>query len=94
MHGESPRCIPEKRLRRPVVGRRHGPVRHLCAWHHRDVGDAERRSSASYVVACEKERHTAENITKWTKEALEAIGLKAEGPEGLLGQEAEGEDGH
>ena len=36
------------------------------------------------LVACEKERHTAENITKWTKEALEAIGLTAEG---LLAQE-------
>ena len=33
------------------------------------------------LVACEKERHTAENITKWTNEALEAIGLT---PEGLL----------
>ena len=27
------------------------------------------------LVACESERHTAENITKWTKEALEGIGL-------------------
>ena len=35
--------------------------------------------------ACEKERHTAENITKWTDEALEAIGLTAEG---LLGSQA------
>ena len=34
------------------------------------------------LVACEKDRHTAENITEWTKEALEAIGLTAEG---LLG---------
>jgi hypothetical protein len=33
------------------------------------------------LVACETERHTAENITKWTNEALEAIGLT---PEGLL----------
>ena len=33
------------------------------------------------LVACDKERHTAENITKWTNEALEAIGLT---PEGLL----------
>ena len=31
------------------------------------------------LVACEKERHTAENISKWTEEALEAIGLTAEG---------------
>ena len=38
------------------------------------------------LVACEKERHTAENITKWTKEALEAIGLTAEG---LMGPTAE-----
>jgi hypothetical protein len=36
------------------------------------------------LVASEKERHTAENITKWTKEELEAIGLTAVG---LLGQE-------
>ena len=27
------------------------------------------------LVACEKERHTAVNITKWTDEALKAIGL-------------------
>ena len=27
------------------------------------------------LVACEAERHTAEKITKWTKEALESIGL-------------------
>ena len=33
---------------------------------------------------------TTENITKWTKEALEAIGLTVAG---LLGQEDEGEDG-
>ena len=32
-----------------------------------------------FMVACEKERHTAENITKWTIEALEAIGVTAEG---------------
>ena len=31
------------------------------------------------LVVCESERHTAENIAKWTKEALEAIGLKSEG---------------
>ena len=31
------------------------------------------------LVACEKERHTADNISKWTDEALEAIGLTAEG---------------
>ena len=29
------------------------------------------------LVACETERHTAENITKWTKDALLGIGLKA-----------------
>ena len=29
------------------------------------------------LVACEKERHTADNITRWTTEALEAIGLTA-----------------
>ena len=27
------------------------------------------------LVACEAKRHTAENITKWTKEALESVGL-------------------
>ena len=31
------------------------------------------------LVACEKQRHTAENISKWTEEALEAIGLTAKG---------------
>ena len=30
------------------------------------------------LVACESDRHTAENIQKWTKEALEAIGLTSE----------------
>ena len=30
------------------------------------------------LVACESERHTAENIEKWTKEALEAMGLTSE----------------
>ena len=38
----------------------------------------------------EKERHTAENITKWTDEALEAIGLTAEG---LLGSRRLRSDG-
>ena len=38
------------------------------------------------LVACEKERHTAENITKWTNEALEAIGVTSEG---LLAPEAQ-----
>ena len=27
------------------------------------------------LVACEKERHTADNIKKWTKEALLDIGI-------------------
>ena len=31
------------------------------------------------LVACESERHTAENITKWTNEALKSIGLTEEG---------------
>ena len=31
------------------------------------------------LVACEKERHTAENIAKWTNDALKAIGLTKEG---------------
>ena len=31
------------------------------------------------LVACEKERHTAANIVKWTDEALKAIGLTKEG---------------
>ena len=35
------------------------------------------------LVACEKERHAADNISKWTTQALEAIGLKAEGLFGL-----------
>ena len=30
------------------------------------------------LVACESERHTAENIKKWTTEALEGIRLKAD----------------
>ena len=30
------------------------------------------------LVACEKERHTAANIKKWTNEALVDIGLTAE----------------
>ena len=34
------------------------------------------------LVACESERHTAENIEKWTEEALESIGLTEKG---LLG---------
>ena len=38
------------------------------------------------LVACEKERHTADNISKWTDDALEAIGLTAEG---LLQPDAE-----
>ena len=29
------------------------------------------------LVACESKRHTAENIKKWTDEALEGIGLTA-----------------
>ena len=37
------------------------------------------------LVACETERHTAENITKWTNEALMAIGLTKEG---LLGPQS------
>ena len=36
------------------------------------------------LVACETERHTAENIKKWTKEALESIGVTEAG---LLGDE-------
>ena len=30
------------------------------------------------LVACESERHTKENINKWTKQALEGIGLDPE----------------
>ena len=30
------------------------------------------------LVACEKERHTAANIKKWTNDALEAIGITTE----------------
>ena len=29
------------------------------------------------LVACKKERHTAQNIAKWTDEAFKAIGLTA-----------------
>ena len=36
------------------------------------------------LVACESERHTAVDIVKWTKEALESIGLTEAG---LLGEE-------
>ena len=46
-------------------------------WHHGDLGHMEKALIG--LVACEKERHTAENISKWTEEALEAIGLTAEG---------------
>ena len=31
------------------------------------------------LVACEKERHTAENIKKWTEQAIKDIGLTTEG---------------
>ena len=31
------------------------------------------------LVACEKEKHTADNIVKWTKQALVGVGLTAEG---------------
>ena len=31
------------------------------------------------LVACEKERHTAENIKKWTDEALTDIGITQKG---------------
>ena len=31
------------------------------------------------LIACESERHTAENIKKWTTEALTSIGLNKEG---------------
>ena len=30
-----------------------------------------------FLVSCESERHTAENIKKWTTEALESIGITA-----------------
>ena len=36
------------------------------------------------LVACESERHTAPNIKRWTKEALESIGMT---PKGLLPQD-------
>ena len=38
-------------------------------------GSARYSASSSTTAACESERHTAENIKKWTKEALESIGL-------------------
>ena len=37
------------------------------------------------LVACESERHTAENIKKWTTEALESIGITAAGVLGPVG---------
>ena len=37
-----------------------------------------------YTIDFESERHTAVNIAKWTKEALESIGLTEAG---LLGEE-------
>ena len=36
------------------------------------------------LVACESERHTAENIAKWTKEALEKLGLSPRASWSLL----------
>ena len=36
------------------------------------------------LVACETERHTAENIKQWTEKALESIGVTEAG---LLGDE-------
>ncbi len=42
------------------------------------------------LVACEAERHTAENIKKWTEQqALADMGLTTEG---LLGSSNEGDD--
>ena len=46
------------------------------------VGEKRRRRAQSEkaligLVACESKRHTAENIKKWTKEALEGVGLTA-----------------
>ena len=38
------------------------------------------------LVACEKERHTADNIKKWTTEALLGIGLS---PDELLHAEVD-----
>ena len=40
------------------------------------------------LVACESKRHTAENIKKWTEEALRDIGLTAAN----LVEEAEDEE--
>ena len=34
------------------------------------------------LVACEKERHTAENIKKWTEQAIKDIDLTTEGTRG------------
>ena len=43
------------------------------------------------LVACESKRHTAENIKKWTEEALKDIGLTAANQSNLV-EEVEDEE--
>ena len=44
--------------------------------HGIDADTWEMRKMLIGLVACESERHTAANITKWTEEALEGIGMQ------------------
>ena len=63
--------------RRPLVGGRHGPIRHLCARHHRDLGNGEGADRLGGVR--EGAPHRRQHHPKWTHEGLKAIGLTAEG---------------
>ena len=51
----------------------------------------EMEKSLIGLVACESERHTADNIEKWTEDALKAVGLAAPS---LLGTADGGNDFH
>ena len=54
---------------------------HLDLWQRQVGRQLEKVIEKALIglVACEKERHTAENIAKWTNDALKAIGLTKEG---------------
>ena len=54
-----------------------GPIRHLCARHHRDLGNGEGADRLGGVR--EGAPHRRQHHPKWTDEALKAIGLTAEG---------------
>ena len=47
----------------------------LCARHHRDVGDGE--GADRLGGGARRSATSAQNIAKWTDEALKAIGLTA-----------------